>query len=265
MIRFPSSWAAFFLIGFCLASCAEDHRRPGTRASPLIVATAANVQFAMEALRDAFVAESGQAVEIVVSSSGKLSAQISQGAPYAVFVSANMLYPQRLYEQGLAESKPRVYGLGSLVFWTMNDLAMLPDGAFLGTAPVRRVSIANPRNAPYGAEAVRALRYLGLWEEVGPKLVYGESIAQANQYILTQSCDVGITAKSVVLSPAMQGKGTWVEVDTRAYAPIRQGVVITRYGAEAHAEASRRFLEFLFSSPARDILREYGYRLPDEG
>jgi molybdate transport system substrate-binding protein len=127
---------------------------------------------------------------------------------------------------------------------------------------VNKVAIANPKLAPYGEEAMRVLDYYKLRAAVEPRLIYGESIAQVNQYIDTQSASIGFTAKSVVLAPQLQGRGKWVEVPKESYQPIAQGVVILKHGAETNAAAAQRFVEFLGSAKARRIFEKYGYLLP---
>ncbi len=227
------------------------------------VAVAANVQFAMEELKAAFEAEHGIPMEIAISSSGKLTAQIQQGAPYDILVSADMKYPEALVNSGKAVGPPRVYAYGALVLWTLTELEPEAGPGFLLQEQVGKIAIANPRNAPYGEQALRYFDYYGIGGQVAPKLVYGESIAQTNQYILTRAADVGLTAKSVVLSPEMKGKGRWIELPAETYEPIAQGAVITGYGRENHPEGSRLFLDFLFSPGAREIFRRYGYVLPE--
>lgn len=231
-------------------------------AESLTVAVAANVKFAFEELAAEFGRQTGIAVQPVVSSSGKLTAQIKSGAPYDVFLSADMDYPQALFKEGAAATVPRVYASGALVLWTRKDLDLAQGVAGLAAPGVARVAIANPKLAPYGRETLKALEHYQVRAAVEPKLVYGESISQVNQYIDTQSVDVGFTAKSVVLSPDLAGKGRWVEVPAQSYDPIAQGVVILRHGQAHNGAASRKFYGFLFTPPARAIFEKYGYRLP---
>lgn len=227
---------------------------------PLTIAVAANVQFAMEELEAAFEETTGIPVEIVFGSSGKLTAQITQAAPYDIFVSADIKYPESLYENGRAAHEPKIYAYGALVVWTMKNLDVKQDSLHVLTEEsLHKIAIANPTMAPYGEQAVRALQYYKLYEKVQAKLVFGESIAQTNQYILSGACDIGITAKSVVLSPELKTTGTWVEINPAAYEPIAQGVIITRYGQEHHAEAAQQFYDFLFSEQADRIFAAYGY------
>ncbi|HQU57583.1 MAG: molybdate ABC transporter substrate-binding protein [Phaeodactylibacter sp.] len=255
------SIALFLGFAIILAGC-QPSERQSRRSETITVAVAANVQFAMEELESAFEAESGIAVETTISSSGKLTAQIQQGAPYDLLVSADMKYPTALVESGKAVLPVRAYGFGALVLWTQNELELEENPAFLLQDKIRKIAIANPRNAPYGEQAMHYFEHYGIAEQVASKLVYGESIAQTNQYILSHAADLGLTAKSVVLSPEMKGTGKWLEIPAQSYEPIAQGVVITSYGQKVHPEASRRFFEFLFSPKARVILEKYGYELP---
>ena len=127
------------------------------------------------------------------------------------------------------------------------------------SADVKKIAIANPKTAPYGVAAEEALKYYGLFDQVQGKLVYGESISQANQYITTLAADIGFTAKSVVLSDELKGKGTWVDIDRKVYSPISQAAVITKHGAETNKAASEKFYAFLYSKSAREILKKFGY------
>ncbi len=235
------------------------------KAKDVVAAVAANVQFAMEEIELAFESETGLNLEVVLSSSGKLAAQIQQGAPYHLLLSADLKYPRFLFDNGLATSQPRTYAVGTLVLWTTKDLNLdRTTTAILQDPAIQRIAVANPKNAPYGLQTVKALGHFGLLDNLRDRLVYGESIAQVNQYITSGAADIGFTAKSVVLSPAIDTIGRWTEVDSTAYAPIEQGVVVTKKGQEENAQACQQFLDFLFSEKARDILTRYGYRLPAE-
>lgn len=231
-------------------------------AASLTVAVAANVQFAFKDLQTAFTRETGIDVQSVIGSSGKITAQVRGGAPFDVFLSADMGYPQALYQQGLASGAPIVYAYGTLVLWTMNALDLTPGLKVLADTQVARVAIANPKLAPYGRAALQALAHYRIADAVRGKTVYGESVSQVNQYIYSGNVDAGFTAKSVVLSPAMRGKGTWIEVPPDSYQPIAQGVVILKHGADNALINCKRFIRFLASAPARKVLADYGYRLP---
>jgi molybdate transport system substrate-binding protein len=244
----------WFILLFTL-SCAVD-------AAPLTVAVAANVKFAFDDLATEFQKETGIEVKSVFGSSGKLTAQIKSGAPFDVFLSADMAYPETLYKEGMATAAPRVYANGVLVLWTLNPLDLSKGIEILRDPAVQKIAVANPQLAPYGREAINALDHFKLRAAVESRLIYGESISQVNQYIDSKSADIGFTAKSVVLAPQVAGKGKWVEVPKDSYQPIAQGVVILKHGAETNAKAAQRFMEFLASPAARGIFEKYGYLIP---
>lgn len=231
-------------------------------AQALTVAVAANVKFVFDELKAEFKKSTGIEVNGVFASSGKINAQIKSGAPYDVFMSADMAFPEALYKEGFALTAPRVYARGVLVLWTLQPLDMTEGLSVLLNPAVKKVAMANPKLAPYGAEAMRALDYFKLRAAVEPKLIYGESIAQVNQYIDTKSVEIGFTAKSVVLAPQMQGRGKWIEVPRESYQPIEQGVVLLKHGADTNAASAKQFLEFMASAKARSILDKFGYILP---
>lgn len=232
------------------------------QAETLTVAVAANVKFAFADLQQAFSKKSGIEVKSVFGSSGKLTAQIKEGAPFDVFLSANMKYPEALHKAGLATTPPQVYANGVLVLWTLNPLDLGKGVQVLQDPAVQKIAVANPKLAPYGREAMNALKHFKLLDEVKSKLIYGENISQVSQYIDSQAADIGFTAKSVVLAPAMAGKGKWIELPGDSYQPIAQGVVILKHGENANAKAARHFVEFLASPAARMIFKKYGYLLP---
>lgn len=226
----------------------------------LRVAVAANAQFVMEQIKPAFQQKTGLTLETIVSSSGKLTTQIQQGAPFDVFLSADMTYPQTLYQEGFTTAAPVVYGYGSLVLWTLTDLPLSPDLKILLNPAVRHVAIANPAMAPYGEAAMSLLTLNKLAEKVKTKLVYGESIAQVNQYVLSGAAEVGFTAKSVVLDPSLQQRGHWIDLPPAGYKPIAQGVVILKRTTQR--KAAEQFVAFLRSPAARRIFQRFGYTMP---
>lgn len=242
------------LLSFFLAFC-QACTSPKQEA--LVIATAANMQFAMEDLVEAFSKTTQIPCETVVSSSGKLTAQIQAGAPFDVFVSADRIYPERLYEAGLTSAPPKIYAFGQLVLWstTGEEPPYLED---LKAAEVQHIALANPKTAPYGLAAEQVLRAHNMFETVEAKLVYGESIAQTNQFIISGAAKVGFTAMSVVRSGPMRRSGKWTALPPESYLPIEQGVVvisrddIPKVGAEA-------FATFLLSEQAKDILDKFGY------
>ncbi len=231
-------------------------------AETLSVAVAANVQYAFEDLKTAFKQETGNDLVGTFNSSGKFVAQISNGAPFDVFLSADMEFPEKLYKDGFATAAPKVYAYGALVLWTTKNIDLTQWQSALTSNQVAHIAVANPKAAPYGRETMKVLSALKLDQSLQPKLVFGESIAQTNQYIHSGVVEAGFTAKSVVLSPEMHGQGKWVDVPKTTYQPIAQGAVILNYGKEHHAKTAQQFYDFLYSAKARAIFERYGYLLP---
>lgn len=227
----------------------------------LHIATAANMQFAMDVLTEAFTAKTGIACETVISSSGKLTAQIKEGAPFEVFVSADLKYPQALADAQLTEGPVRVYAYGQLVLWTQVP-NLDPSMASLTQPEIRHIAMANPKTAPYGIAAEQVLAYYQLADSVQPKLVFGESIAQTNQFIISQAAEIGFTARSVVEAPALQDKGSWLDLPAESYEPIAQGVVVLRSNGKNLPQA-QQFADFLLTQQAQDILVKFGYLVPN--
>lgn len=228
----------------------------------ITIAAAANVQYAMEELNADFRKASGEESRTVYGASGTLASQIRNGAPFDVFVSADMAFPDSLAAWGYAAGKPRPYAYGTLVLWTTKRAAPPPGLASLADAATGRIALADPERAPYGREALKALRHAGAYPAVRDRLVYGESVSQVNQYVLLGAVDFGITAKSAVLAAPMRERGKWAEVDRSLYDPIAQGAVLCKHGADKNPAAAARFLDYLYSPPARAILAKYGYLLP---
>lgn len=227
----------------------------------LTLAGAANMQFAMKALVEEFSAANGIKCSLIIGSSGKLTAQIKEGAPYDLFLSADMKYPMELFETGFASSLPEVYGYGRLVLWTMNE-GIQPGLEDLLRDEVSHIAVANTITAPYGKEAINVLSNSGFYEDVEHKLIYGESIAQTNQFIASGAAEIGFTAMSVVLSEKMKGKGSWAAIDEKLYDKIEQGLVLIDREKGAKQEA-QMFRDFLFSDKGRETLERFGY-IPEE-
>ncbi len=225
----------------------------------ITIATAANAQFAINELVDTFTRQTNIECDVIVSSSGKLTAQISEGAPYDLLISADMKYPESLHAKGKTLDIPRVYAYGKLVLWSKNknkDLSFQN----LQNQDIQHIAIANPKTAPYGTAALETLQKQSIYENLKDKLVYGESISQVNQFVYSGTADVGFTAMSVVLSPRIKNEGIWLKISADNYAPIAQGAALI-HRKDAHPEATR-FYEFLFSPKAKKILQKYGYETP---
>lgn len=230
-------------------------------AQTIRVAVAADAQFVAQALKKSFEKKNHVNIEIIIGSSGKLTAQIEQGAPYDIFLSADMKYPETLYKNGNTIGKPRIYALGELVLWTIKKINMDNGFRFLKQPSIKTIAIANPAIAPYGVAAIESLTKAGIFNAVKSKIVYGESIAQVNQYLLSGVADVAFTAKSVVESPGLKNKGTWIELQQKGYHPIAQGVVILKHAKLNHFKAATDFYSFLFSPAGKTIFRSFGYHI----
>ncbi len=225
----------------------------------ITVAAAASMQYPMEELSAAFTAKTLTKLKMVYGASGKLVLQIKQGAPFDVFISADMTNPGSLVQWGLAKPNVKPYAFGKLVMWTLQDLDFSKGLNILASSDILKIGIADSNRAPYGKEAVNALNRSGMFKKVSSKIILGESIAQINQYILTGNVQVGFTAKSVVVSGEMRGKGHWVEVDSSLYNRIAQGAVVCKHGLESDQKSAMAFLDFLYSEPSKKILEKYGY------
>ncbi|MBS7566226.1 molybdate ABC transporter substrate-binding protein [Mucilaginibacter sp. Bleaf8] len=233
-----------------------------TMAQRVFVGVAANAEPVAKKLAKEFKKETGIKAELYVSSSGKLTTQIEQGAPLDIFLSADMKYPQELYAKKLTLNKPRVYANGSLIMWSRKGISV-DNGLQSLTAPaVQKIAVANPALAPYGSAAIAAIKKAKLATKLQAKLVYGESISQVNQYLLTGAADVAFTAKSVVLDLDKKNKGDWKEVDPKLYPPIAQGVVMLKAADTNKNKANtQKFYDFLFSRKGKSIFAVYGYKV----
>lgn len=222
----------------------------------LTIATAANMQFAMNALVQAYEAQTDIDCEIILGSSGKLTAQIREGAPYDLFFSADTKYPEALQASGNTINEPVIYAQGQLVLWSMkkNLLVSLDQ---LSSDEITHIAMANPKTAPYGLASQEVLQQIHFNKD--SKLVYGESISQVNQFIISGAAELGFTAKSVVLSPPMSDKGNWVSVADSLYAPINQALVVLK-NDRAMEDEVKGFIEFVLSEEGQAILQKYGYK-----
>lgn len=247
------------VLWLCLNYGCRDSEKNETRG--VTIATAANMQYAMKALMEEFRAKTGIPCEVVTGSSGKLTAQITEGAPFDIFVAANRMYPEEVARRGLAAQPPAVYAYGSLVLWTLNheDLLSLDS---LQSESVTHIAMANPKTAPYGQAALEVLTRFDLQQSLEPKFVYGESVAQTNQFVLSGAAELGFTALSVVVSPQMQGKGHWKLIEKNLYSPIEQAVVLLAPGGETSEEAEH-FYRFLLSAESGIILEKFGYSVSE--
>lgn len=245
-------WSFVAMLAFCAHACADT----------VNVAVAASAKYVFEDLKTEFKKESGNDLVSSTNSSGKFATQIMNGAPYDVFLSADMEFPDKLYKAGFTTAPPRIFAYGALVLWTTKDLDLHGWQSPFANPGLGKIAVANPQTAPYGRETMRALVNAKLDQTLQPKLVFGEDIAQTSQFIYSGVVDLGFTAKSIVVSPEMAGKGKWIEVPKELYSPIAQGAVLLKHGAETNGKAARQFYDFIYSDKARAIFERYGYLLP---
>lgn len=224
-----------------------------------IVAVAANFAEVAEVLEERFEKATGHTVTLVTGSTGKIYSQIALGAPFDVFLSADQERPERLERDGLAVAGSRfTYATGRLILWSRDPGRVRGDGAaLLRRGGFRRLAIANPDLAPYGAAARQTLEKLGLWESLRGKVVMGETIGQAHAMVASGNAEVGFVALSYVVSPRNETPGSRWDVPAELHAPLRQdAVLLTRAAGNA---AARGFLDFLRRQPVRALVESYGY------
>lgn len=232
-------------------------KSPGESVS---VAAAANLVYALDALNAEFgKIAPGVTLTSATGASGNLVAQIKNGAPFDVFLSADLDYPQALIDTGAADGASLItFATGRLVLWTTKpDIEVSDIAATIRNPVVRKLAIANLKTAPYGRAARQALEKLGVWSLAEPRLVTGENITQTSQFVETGNADAGFVALSIVLSPKLKNKGRWIAVPANLHAPLAQGAVLTTRGASN--AAARRYLEFLRSDAAKKIFTQFGY------
>ena len=233
------------------------------QANTIQIAAAANVSYAIPALKAAFAkSHPDTRVEVILGGTGKLVAQIRHGAPYDLLMAADMAYPQALYSAGLTKEKPRIYARGALALLSSRERDLSRGLSILASPAIRTIAIANPKTAPYGKASSEALQQAGLQAEVQGKFVYGESIAQTVAHTVN-AADIGLVARSALYSPKMatyrEGK-EWVSVDPATYTPIDQGMVIL--SSAASDPEVNAWYTFMLSPEAGAILQHYGYTLP---
>ena len=226
----------------------------------LTVAVAANMQYTMDALKAEFNKTDKTEIDVVLGASGKLTQQIMQSAPFDIFISADTAFPKKLADTNLTAEPPKVYAQGLLVLWSAKpNIQPASDLKLLLNDDVQHIAIANPKTAPYGTAAEFILKKYNLYDKVSSKLVTGESITQTSQFIATQAADIGFTAKSIVISDEMKGKGKWIELNRNDYPPIKQAAVLLKYGQQNNTVEAKKFYDFLYSKQAKEIYKKFGY------
>ena len=230
-----------------------------TYAQGLKVAAAANLQGVIKVLQKDFQQRTGIVIEPIIGSSGNLVNQIKNGAPFDVFLSADMKFPEALYKDGFSIKQPVVYASGSLIICSTQDIGFDNWERVLLSERVKKIAIANASIAPYGRAAEEALKLKGVLDDVKSKVVYGESIAQVNTYISTGVVDVGFTTQALVKDAGDKVRLYFKVIDPKDYSPIQQGMVIVKQTKNS-AEAEK-FYQYILSPAAKAIFKGYGYHV----
>jgi molybdate transport system substrate-binding protein len=229
-----------------------------TAAAPITIAAAADLKYVLDSLVTIFNRQHPQGrATVVYGSSGKFYEQLSHDAPFDLFFSADSEYPRRLQQAGRTAGAPVPYALGRLVLWSKKvDPGALGIKTLLAPQ-VRRVAIANPAHAPYGRKAEEALRTYKIYDQLKPKLIFGENIGQTAQYATTGAADVGVLAYSLALSPELRRAGRFYLIPASAHTPLQQSFVMLKRASGN--DTARDFVAFMASPVARQALKKYGF------
>jgi molybdate transport system substrate-binding protein len=250
-------WLVVLLLGIAARALAAES---------ITVAAAADLNYALNELANRFEATSGVKVTLSFGASGNLYSQIQKGAPFDLFFSADEEYPKKLASAGIADvSSLRIYALGHLVLWVPNNSTFDPGKLQMGllTQPaVTRIAIANPQHAPYGRAAMAAIEHYGLKDKLAAKLVLGENVSQAAQFVQSGNAQAGLIAMSLAQSPAMASAGRFWVLPSDSYPELRQAAVIV--SASTHKKAAQAFLDYVLSTEGAATLRKYGLTPPSK-
>lgn len=235
-------------------------------AEEITIAAASDLNFAFREIVVEYEKTTGNHVRLSLGSSGNFYAQIQNGAPFDLYFSADISYPRKLEEAGLTvPGSLYQYAVGRIVLWAGKDSHLdLSRGLEILREPViRKIAIANPKHAPYGRAAVAAMEHFKVYDQVKDKLILGENISQAAQFIESGACDIGIIALSLAVAPAMKSKGTYWEVPAETHPPLEQGAVILK--SSKQQESAKQFLAFIKGERGQEIMKRYGFTVPSAG
>lgn len=241
-----------YLIAFLISMSAQ--------AQTVKIAAAADLRYALdEVVKEYKKNNSGANIEVIYGSSGNAFTQILNGAPFDIYFSADIMYPQKLKEVGLTLIEPKLYAIGRIVLWSAS-LDVSKSLSVLADKPNIKIAIANPEHAPYGQRSVEALKYYKLYEKVEQQLIFGENISQAAQFCLSGNAEAGLIALSLVLSPSMSNQGKYFLIDEKSHRPLEQAYVILTHAKEN--KLAFDFAKFVTSQSAKVIFEKYGFTLP---
>ena len=229
----------------------------------LTIAAAADLKFALDEIVVLFKgAHPAARIETIYGSSGKFQTQIRLGAPFDLYFSADIAYPRALAAEGFAASEVRPYAVGRIVLWSPSRNVGEMTLADLSDPSIKKIAIANPKHAPYGKRAEEALTAAGVWDKIESKLVFGENVAQAAQFVQTGNAQIGIIALSLALSPELAQQGRYVLISDKLHGPLEQGFIITKRAADNLL--AQEFARFMTSNEARIIMSRFGFALPPQ-
>jgi len=252
MIRVILALCLFVITGVNLAVAEE-----------ITIAAASDLNFAFKDIVAEYEKATGNRVKLTLGSSGNFFAQIQNGAPFDLYFSADIAYPRKLEEAGLAvPGSLYQYAVGRIVLWTGNGshLDFSKGLQILSETTIRKIAIANPKHAPYGRAAVAAMEHAQVYDRAKDKLVLGENISQAAQFVESGAADVGIIALSLAFAPPMQAAGHYWEIPADAYPPIEQGAVLIMSGK--NQESAKAFLSFIQGAEGQTMMKRYGFVVP---
>jgi molybdate transport system substrate-binding protein len=232
-------------------------------AEELTIAAASDLNFAFKDIVAEYEKTSGHHVKLSLGSSGNFYAQIQNGAPFDLYFSADIGYPKKLEEAGLTVPGSLYrYAIGRIVIWTGHESNINVAKGFdaLREPNIKKIAIANPKHAPYGRAAVAAMEHFNVYGQVKDRLVFGENISQAAQFVESGACDIGVIALSLALAPTMKTRGAYWEVPESAHPPLEQGAAILK--SSKHQDAAKQFIEFLQGVKGQEIMTRYGFTLP---
>ena len=267
--RFVGRLTWLLLVGSILASLPVFATGGDAQKSPpaeLTIAAAADLKFALDELTKQYKEQFPAAkINVTYGSSGNFFAQLQNGAPFDLFFSADIAYPRKLAESGLAADDVFLYGIGCLVVWVPKNSPVAVDQLGIKSLlepSIRKIAVANPEHAPYGRAAVAALKSLQVYDQVASRLVYGENIAQTAEFVQSGAADVGILALSLAVAPQMRDAGRFWPVPLDAYPRMEQGGIILK--SSKNLEAARAFRDFVLGDHGRDVLKRFGFNIPEK-
>jgi molybdate transport system substrate-binding protein len=228
------------------------------QAQTVKVAAAGNLRYILDEIKAKYTVVNPKANIVVnLGSSGALVQQITNGADFDLFMAADKIYPEKLKAQGIVKGDVKTYAFGKLVIWS-NTVDVAKGLNVITDNVVKRIAIAKPDVAPYGARAVECLKYYNLFDKVKDKIVYADNIAQAAQFAQTGNAEIGFIALSLAMAPDM--KGTYFILDTKSYKPVEQVMVLMK-SWQSNPEAAK-FMNFVLSAECKPVFEKYGFIVP---